>query len=285
MSNIVIGIIAGSVVALISFILGLFGQIWYGKHQEKSNRRKDALKKHFEDLEVNAIKPISKILGRVTNSDGTLWERGESSSYSLKDNWPTKDFETGEFLNFKLHFPNQADTMVKLINDVDNHNKTCVSFDAKIKKNLEKKTGLPVRDKGLPFIEDNVPIYLHQTLYHLAVKKLEGDTRSTTYYDFREAEIKDKNDSLWVTTKGPGAIYAKLTNMAEATSFKSAIIELMESPQLQKEMYDIYTEARLLEIVSRYCASVLEFTCDQHDKYGKLLKRKRDCPICKVIFE
>jgi rubrerythrin len=91
--------------------------------------------------------------------------------------------------------------------------------------------------------------------------------------------------SFKVTTKGPGAIYAEVTTVAEATSFKDAMIELMESSQLQEEMRDIYSEAGQLENVSRSLARILDFTCDQYGKYGKLLKRKKDCPVCQVIYE
>jgi hypothetical protein len=130
-----------------------------------------------------------------------------------------------------------------------------------------------------------VPIYLHQTLYHLAVKELVGNERGTTYYDFRKAKIERRKDAWWITTEEPGAVYAKVTTEEEANSFKNGITELMESTSLLKEMTEIYLEAQRLENESRSLASLLDFICDQHDKYGTLLKRKKECPVCKVIFD
>lgn len=278
-----------AIIPVFTFILGLLGKVfydmWHDNYIENKNRQKDALKKHFADLEASVIKPMSEIMGGVTNSEGRLWIHSRDFYSAPKSKWLTKDFKADNFYIFKLHFPTLVEPMVKLMDDVDSHNEKFLSFCMKLEENIEEKTGLTFRVEGLPFVENNVPVYLQQTLYHLAVKKLGGNIIGTTYHDFREVEIKEKPDSFWVTTKGPGAVYAKVNTMDEATSFRDAMIELMESSQLQEEMCDLYLGAKQLEIKPRALARILDFTCDQYGKYGKLLKRKKDCPVCQVIYE
>jgi hypothetical protein len=235
-------------------------------------------------LEVDAIKPMSNIMCRVTNSDGTLWERGESSFYSLGYNWPTRDFETGEFLNFKLHFPSQADTAIKLMNRMDKHNGDCQSFIDKLKESIEAKTLIPVVEgKQPPFLCSNVPVYVVRTLCQLALKKLSGKETADLEYDFSKARI-DKKSDLW-QLRTNGTVYGHLSTEEQANLCKQSLIELTDSAPLIEKMRDIYSEARWLESGARGLARILDFICDQHDKYGKLLKRKKACPVCQVIFE
>lgn len=269
--------ITGAVISGISLLLGFVAHILYENHREKKRIRNESLKNHFKQLEISAIKPISKIMGRITNSEGTLWERGESSSYNPRYYWPTKDFGLGEFSNFKLHFPSQADAVTKLTNEIDKHNEDCQSFTNKLKELIEEKTGLAVR-KGneRPFMHEHVPTYLQQTLHQL-VKS------GSPIHDFRQATIEREGDFWRVRTVS--TIYAEATTEQEGNSFKNGLTELMESTSLLKEMTEIYLEAQRLEKESRSLASLLDFICDQHDRYGKLLKREEDCPICKVIFE
>lgn len=270
--------ITGSIVALISFALGLFGNMWYGNYREKKKIQNESLKNHFKQLETNAIKPISKMMERITDSGGTLWEYGDDRAYNPTYRWPpTKAFEEGDFHIFKLHFRSQADAVAELMNKIDKHNEDCQSFTNELKELIEEKTGLAVREgKECPFIYEHVPTYLRQTLYQLV--KSESPT-----HDFQQTSIERKGDFWRVRTVS--TIYADVTTEREGNSFKNDLTGLMESTSLLKETTDIYLEAQKLEKESRSLASLLDFICDQHDRYGKLLKREESCPICKVIFE
>ena len=87
-----------------------------------------------------------------------------------------------------------------------------------------------------------------------------------------------------VTTKEPGATYAKVTTIEEATSFKDGLIGLMESVPLLDKMSDIYLEAKRLGNEASALAGLLDFEWQQYDKYGKLLKKEGGCPVCQIIF-
>lgn len=276
--------IAGAVISILSLILGFVANILYENRREKKKIRNESLRNHFQRLEVDAIKPISDIICRVTNSRGTLWARGEDSFYSLGYNWPTKDFEMGEFSNFKLHFPNQADAVTKLINKVDKHNEDCRSFIGELKELIEEKTHVPVVEgKQPPFLSANVPVYVGDTLYKLALKKLSGKETANLEYDFSKARI-DKKPDFW-QLRTDVTVYGHLSTEEQASLCKQSLIELTDSAPLIEKMRDIYSEAQWLESGARGLARILDFTCDQHDKYGKLLKRKKACPVCQVIFE
>jgi hypothetical protein len=223
------------------------------------------------------MEPMIKIMSGSINSEATLWIKGEESYYNPKYYWPTKDFEDGEFHIFKLHFRSQTERMIELMNEVDKHNETLRLFTSRLKELIEEKTGLPVREgKGRPFIYTSVPTYLQQTLRQLVENK-------SPKYDFRQARIDTKADCFDVCSVGLS--YAEVTTEDQANSCKNSLIELMESTPLLKEMRQIDGEAKRLERKSKNLASLLDFTRQQYDKYGKILSREKDCPICQVIFE
>ena len=100
MSEIVVGIIAGSIVAIISFVLGLFGNMWYGNYQEKKRIRKNRLIIHFNDIKELLDKQILLMAKSFQFKNGRLMFGGLTSVYE------SYDFEEiGIYTSFKLHFP------------------------------------------------------------------------------------------------------------------------------------------------------------------------------------
>jgi hypothetical protein len=269
-----------TLIPVFTFILGLLGKIfydmWHDNYIENKQRQKDALKKHFADLEANAIKPISEIMRRITNSGGTLWEYRKTGAYDPSYNWPTKDFEQGQYAILKLHFPDLARTVTQLTNEVDKHNEDSQSFTNRLKELIEEKTGLTVRKgKERPFIHEHVPSYLRQTLHQLV--KSESLT-----HDFRQATIEREGEFWRVRTTG--TIYAEVTTEQEGNSCKNSLIELMESTALLEEMSDISERAKRIENESRSIADLLDFTCWEYRESEQLLAEEKDCPYCQVIF-
>jgi len=307
--------ITGAITSIVSLLLGLAGHIVWENYQEKKKAHNESLRNHFSDLRKEVIIGLSQIMGGVTNSEGRLWihtesERGGVYS-SPRHTWLTKDFKEGNFHIFKLHFPSQADTTTKLMNEVDKHNENLQSFIYKLKGLIEENTGTPVREgKKPPFIYSKVPTYLQETLCQIGEgKSLSHDFRqakiepsgqilpSGDYTEIREiteAELEATlegseeptvhHDSAWKLSS-PTVTYALLTTQQGANRCKESLVDLMESNSLLKEMSDIYLEAKRLESEARNLASLLDFICDQHDKYGKLLKREKDCPVCQIIFQ
>ena len=124
-------------------------------------------------------------------------EATDGSFYRLGYNWSIRDFETGEFLNFKLHFPNHADTVTKLINRMGKHNEDCQSFIGELKELIEEKTRVPVvESRQPPFLSSHVPSYVVRTLCQLALKKLSGKETASLEYDFNKARIDKKPDFI-----------------------------------------------------------------------------------------
>jgi hypothetical protein len=296
MNQLIIGASVAIISAIIGALIGPMVRIIYDKRREKQRVQSQGLKNHFKQLETSVIKPISEMLGQITDSEGTLWQSTEGSFRNPKYYWPTKDFKEGEFANFKLHFPSQADIAARLMNEIDKHNEGHKSFLDNLTETVKEKTRIPIKyiikSTGIagerPFIYAEVPTYVQQTLYHLAVRKLGGNEKVTIHYyhDFRKARIeRKKDDAWWVSTETADAVYAQVITEEEANLCKQTLVELMESSQLLDEMCEIYVEAERLENDSKSLASMLDFICQQYDKYGKLLRRERGCPICQVIFE
>lgn len=280
-------------IAILSLIGGFILHLVYESYREKRKLRNEGLRNHFKDLEAKVIKPISEIMGQITNSEGTLWLSGEARFYNPSHYWPTKDFKEGEFSGFKLHFPSQADIAVRLITEIDKHNENNKSLLNKLTKVIKENTGIPIKNivkstgiaEERPFIYAKVPTYVQKTLYHFAARKINRNEKDTIYRDFRKAKIERKDDAWWVYSESIGDVYAQVKTKEEANLCKQTLIQLMESDELIEETCGMYREAKRLENESRSLASLLDFVCQQHDKYGKLLKRERDCPVCQVIFE
>lgn len=290
MSDIVVGIIAGSIVALISFILGLFGNIGYARYQENRQRQNEALKKHFTDLETYVFKPLIKMLKQIINQQGTLWlYDGEKKVYSNPKLFylPMEDIKS--LLSFNIHFKNKTEDIEKLISNIVDNNELTNLFTKNLEKLVRDKTNIPVKNVAnveageIPFIYAEVPTYLRLSLSYLAERNIDQKASLSQYFDFRNAEIKKEYD-YW-RLHGSGVAYAQLATEQEAILCKEILIELMESDELQKETHFIFRNASRLEIGARRIAYELDTIIQQHAKYGKLLKRKRECTICKIIFE
>ena len=268
-------LIIGAAISIVSIILGFVLNAIYENHRDSKKIRNESLKNHFKQLEESAIKPMTGIVGGIANSGGILSIKGASyRSPSYADS--IRGFKQGGFDIFKLHFLDQAENIAKLLYEVDKHNRLFESFTNKLKKIVEEKTGLPVREgKGRPFIYTSVPIYLQRTLCQL----IEGQLLT---HDFRQAKIEKKNDFWEVCTVG--TIYAEITTEEEGNSCKASLITLMESSALLEEMSQILENAKRLENDSKSIANLLDFTCWQYRESQQLLNEEKDCPYCQVIF-
>lgn len=263
-------LIIGLVIAAITAVGVFYGPKLVAKSQEK----KESLRNHFKHLETIVIKPISDTMRGIATYGETLSIKGASYGSPHYASL-IRNFEQGDFYIFKLHFPDLAEKVTKLLNEVNQHNERCESFTNKLKELIEEKTGLTVtKGKERPFIYEDVPHYLRQTLYQLV--KSESPT-----HDFRQARIENKIDFWEVGTKTTS--YSNVTTEEEGNSCKRGLIELMESTALLEEISDILNKANQLENKSRSIADSLDLTCRQYG-VGQLLNEEKDCPYCQVIF-
>jgi len=292
MSNIVIGIIAGSIVALIAFILGLFGNIWYDRYQENRQRQNRALRKHFTDLEEQYIKPTSEFLSNFSNQCGILTYCNTDAQYSIDaalTSWPTNDLDKN-FNCFKEHFSTEASEISGLREQIVINNTNNKSFNKELGNLLEKRSDIPVKDYfkkshlEKPFFPHSILLLLRLS-YNEIVEIVQGLREKNEFtFDFRQASFTRKEDNHWLLQL-EGRELAQVASEAEAELCKRALIELMETDDLQVKGQNLYREAETLKDKAMNISNSLDLVCELFSQYGKSLKRKRACPVCKLIFE
>lgn len=286
--------IGASITSVISFILGLVGHIFYGKLQGKHNRQNEALKKHFADLAERYIKPTSGFLSNISNQAGVLKYTNVDAQYSIdasQTSWPTNNVNQ-DFICFKEHFPAEASEISELKEQIVNNNASNKTFNSDLENLLEKKSSTPVKNYfkksnlPLPFFEVSILLFLR--LSYREIEEIESGYKEDDDYlfNFQQTEClpdPQKGDSWLVQLKGRGL--AKVRNNNEAEICKQTLIELTYNSELQSESQRLHKEAESLKIKATGLSNNLHLICEQHEKFGRALKRKRNCPVCNLIFE
>jgi hypothetical protein len=265
-----------AITSIISLLVGFFLHVFYENRRERRQGQNESIRNHFKQLETSIINPVTDIVRSITNSEEALSIKGASPRSLAYDTY-TKNLEQGDYYIFKLHFPDQEDKVKKLMGEVNKHNEFYESLTDKLKELVREKTGVPVRRGGeYPFVYEDVPYYLRQTLVQL-------NERESLRNDFRNSTIKNENELWKVGTQS--LILAEVTTEAEANFCKRGLVELMESASLLEEVSSILKKSKQLEKESRSIANLLDFTCWQYRESGQLLNEHKDCPYCQAIFQ
>jgi hypothetical protein len=265
-----------AITSIISLLVGFFLHSFYENRRERRQRRYESIRNHFKQLETSIIKPVTDIVRSITNSEGALSVKGASPG-SLAYNSCIKNLEQGDYYIFKLHFPDQEDKVKKLIDEVNKNNKLHELLIDRLKDLIQEKTGLPVKRGGeRPFVYEDVPYYLRQTLVQL-------NEHESLRNDFRNSTIQNQNELWKVGTQS--IIFAEATTEVEANFCKRGLVEIMESASLFEEVSSILKKSKQLEKESRSIADLLDFICWQYRESGQLLNEHKDCPYCQVIFQ
>lgn len=296
MSDIVIGIIAGSIVALISFILGLFGQIWYGRLQEKRQRQHNSLKQHFLDLNEKTITPLISQLETLQNDLGEISFGGQGRYWSPHDMKFLPRVLTEDWRVFSLHFPAQAATIDSLVDQINNHNKEFDELIKLLEAHLNKIYPLARSIKEPPFLTGELLGFMRTTIFQAARKEYALEFNEDTFeiidnypitHDFNKSSIVKENE-YWLlvnTPKGNGMKYAILTSKEEAEYCMKSLVALQNSPEFLQEAYKLFEYANLIMGRNRLVADSLAFLRQCYKELGKTLKRVKSCPFCRVIYE
>jgi len=288
MSDIVIGIIAGSIVALISFALGLLGQTWYGKLQEKRQQQRNALKHHFLDLNKKTITPLILQFKKLENHLGEISDGGQDRY------WGSHDIRS--FLNvleidwevFSLHFPKQAVTIDSLIDRINDHNKESDKLIELLEGHLNKIYPLTRSIKEPPFLNGELLGFLRTTIFQIARNEY-GYTNSIypVTHDFNAASIVKENEywALVNTPKGNRVKYAVLTTQEETENCKKSLVALQNSLEFQEKAYLLFENANMIMGNIRLIVDSLVFLRQCYIELGKTLEHLENRPFCQVIFE
>ena len=292
-SNLVIGLVSGAIIAIVSFALGLFGQIWYGRYQETRQRRSEALKKHFEELEEQYIKPTSEFLWNISNENGRLTYYNTEAQYTIdaaQTSWPTNELNNN-FDCFKVHFAIAANELLKLEKEIKLNNDKNKAFNAEIVSSLENKSNIQVSDY---FKKSHlkVPCFSHFVITFIRMSYMEylriqsGDKNvDDQLFNFHEVVYSpsQQDNNIVVVGLKDGRELAKVNNAEEAETCKKALIEIAEDVDLMKNGQVLYTRAEELKNSSKNLAKSFDTICEIYGKFGTVLKKNKKCPTCKLI--
>jgi len=285
--------ITGSIVAIISFILGLFGNIWYARYQENRQRQIKGLKKHYYNDLNKFVKSLAEQFRGTYNDLGRITtlirdEKGEPLYSSASDNtnvsWPY--FKGGNAPEFTSHFAKQAEECDKCINEVISHNEKLKEFEEELSTLLNKKINLQSIAKRF---NSRIPQFLREELCEIVKerKSIKEKGKRSSFLD-RPADwgiikIIDTKGGFVVTT--PDKSWIETTSKANATNFGRVLSEILNSEELSVQMRKFFREATKLKAKAQNIARQLNTINRQYSEFGKTLKRKRKCPTCKLIFE
>ena len=288
-----------TIIPVFTFILGLLGKIfydmWHDNYIEKKRVCKESLQKHFSDLEEQYIKPTSEFLSNFSNQDGRLTYFNTKAQYSVdaaQTSWPTNDLDKN-FNCFKAHFSTAANELLKLETQVKINNEKNKAFNAEIAALLEEKSSVPVSDYfkkaklNVPFFSQSIITFIR--LSYMEYLRIQSGDKEVNDQIFNFHEViyspsqEDKN-TLVVGLKD-GRHLAKVNNMNEAEICKKALIEIAEDTELMIKGQTLYRSANVLKNWAENLSQNFYVICEHHSKFGKALKKKKDCPVCKLIFE
>lgn len=276
--------IIGIVVAAITAI-GVF----YGpKLVAKSQERKEKLRKHFNDLQDGAIKPlISIIAGLGISTQGDIFTNF-SGSFSELDNEQLECFQA--------HYTKLGDKWQELTGKWtkqqgrvggrwDEQNEKVDTLENQIRESIEKKCkesniSLPIR----PFVANQELINdgLLRTLCGTICNKSQG---ISTDCDFNEAKIEEENNFYIVEVCATKWARARTADTAE--KLKSIFTLIQNSPEFRQQASLMIENAKQIknefdELLADLDKIQSRGFVSKDPKYKFQAVKK--CAICKELF-
>lgn len=287
-SNLMIGLISGAIIAIVSFVLGLLGQLWYGRIQETRQRRIEALKKHFTQLQEQYIKHTSEFLANVSVQDGILFSNHEMDL--SKTAWPINEY-TG-FPSFKVHFPIEANGLLKLKTTIEDSNEKNSSLNSELALSLTNKSNIPIRDYALgQSISKFYPIVITFLRFSFLEKlRLKSGDLGFGKQKYNFNEIKIFKTQYWINNinlfeirlKDDRAL-AEVETTEQLETCRKALIEISEDNTFAQkvELLDELAKSQKKSLTD--LSSSLNTICEIYGNFGSILKKKKPCPTCELI--
>ena len=279
--------VTGSLVAIISFVLGLSGKIiydfWHDNHIEKKEQRKEAMKNHFELLSKKVIYPMISQFKEIHNYWGELSPSGGGRHWSHEDihlilNVPSEDFKI-----FALHFSDYSLLIRNLIKKMNEHNSQFDKYIDTLRSQLNSIHPLSTIPLNSSFLYAELTGNLRMTLFQIAHNKYH-DIEIQPTHDFNEAKII-KEGNYWILTNPHESVgYARLTTQEEALACKTRLSELQNSTELILTALELSSQAETIEQSFPQMVSFLEFILEYHTSLKNIMGKNKKCMYCQAII-
>jgi hypothetical protein len=283
-----------TLIPVFTFILGLVGKIVYDLWRDSTQRRNEALKIHFRELEEQYIKPASEFLNCISNHDGILEYYDTDGQYTIDATktslWPTYNL-SDNFTCFRVHFAHTANKLLSLEKEVKLNNEKNGALNAEITSLLEEKSGIQVRDYTkesnltVPFFSPLIVTFMRLSYWeildiHTGYKRV--DDQRFNFREVKYSSSQQDNSILGVTLKD-GRELAKVNNADEAEKCRKALVEIAEDTELTRKGQVLYRQAEVLVDSSRNLSKRLGTICEIYGKFGSVLRKNKECSICNLI--
>ncbi|MCK4331634.1 MAG: hypothetical protein KAW81_03655 [Dehalococcoidia bacterium] len=243
MSQLIMGIAIGIVVTAI----GLLFHILYEQWKQKQNRQKEGLRKHFEDLGDEVIRPLIAELERYMNDYGEFHPKprgviplSESDDTPIMPSLDISGIKSADlYRSFELHFPNETERWDKFKNGVCEHNITCASFTEQLEERIGNIGKLPFAPPAASecHIDGRLPTQMRKTLYQLI--RQQEYPNPNLLYDFTKTTVQIEHGKEQVKlvfeeykAREPLVI---ASGWDEAERYQAHLKNLQQSPGLREE--------------------------------------------------
>ncbi len=285
-----------TIIPVITFAAGLLGKpvydLWRDNYVEKRQRRKDALKHHFTQLNEKYIKPTSDFLFNVSLQNGVIFTDGNEASSSIdmaEATWPTVDKLL--FYCFKQHFPKEAKMLLSLEKDVKKNNEDNNKLNLKIVSLIEEKSKIIVNNfnkkdaSNISYFNPFIVTFLRWSLLEFQRTKKSMSNPNSRKYDFRDIVVSPNNvnSSKFDIKLKDGRQFAIVNDPTEVDNCKQTLIEISEDDNLSLRTKVLDLIAGSTKDLLKSLSYDLDNIYDMYLNFGSILKKKNKCPICEKI--
>jgi hypothetical protein len=275
--------IIGLVIAAITAVGVFYGPRLVAKRQE----RKEKLRKHFDDLKIGAIEPLTEIIASIGIKNGSIITRSPQSFDRL---------DSEQLECFQAHYPAIADKWQELAGKWTRHkgltggrwarqNEKAKAFENKIEKLMSERLTeagitLPIKPYRVrqELIVDGIPETILKILYDQA----QGGPVTR---DFNKAAIIE--DSDFYILEVAKTKWAASMNRDIVEKCKAVLADIQKSLELREEASSVIKDAEQIEVEFQELLTSLDkiqsrgfISKDPKYKFQPVKK----CLICKELF-
>ena len=280
-----------------TFILGLLSKIlydlWHEKRQEKNKQQIQGLKRHYEDFN-KTVSSIERQLLHTFNDSGQIITVvkegiGDSGPHPSEDlSWPF--FKGGDDPEFVSHFKAEANDCDTVIDMMYQHNRKVENFDRGLMDKINIALGSGTTSSDLyyePVVAYETVRIIRKDIYQLVEEKIKMTKNNPLLNrplgNMLIKTLKTPNNHITIMISGVSVVELQDTSLV--TKYLEALFEAFNSISLLEDMKTILTEAKNIESKAHNVGKRFRMIRRQYLEFGKTLKRKNDCPTCKLIFE
>lgn len=287
--------IINTLIPVFTFILGLLGKLvydfWHDNYVERKKRREKSLFNHYNNID-NVISQLENKLISTRNNLGQIVttakiddDQGGETTIEMDISNPSWSYFQGEnSTEFLVHFPKQRDSVSSFLTDALTHNENLIKFEQELYSDLSKSIDLNTTSVR---ISTRLPKILREELC-IIVKESKETKRDGLDSDISK-DLVGRNQIIKREGKfqvhSTGRFFIETEQEQTAKDFIDNLKKIQDSDTLVLKMNEFYENATKISRKAQILVRQLKTIRKQYLEFGKILKRKKECPTCKLIYD